>query len=288
MLDAVFRIGCLLLIVTPVSFLILNAINKYSGKESRRRSRFEFRSTNRQDTYHRLEDDVELTFSKWIPDTAQIKLQKAGIQSLAEFVLMLLAVVIVGIIAVIVNCIFFPKYWFAAFFYVPILLGSPIVYVYSMVASNQKQLITQIPLICSVIGREFSRTRNMEYAFQRVYEETRGWPKTVFKKMVDYLNAVKGDVNGALEILVKFNESSIIDQLVISMKQGMNTDRIQEGLDSVSRNAILQKKEMQLKESKSNDAFIFSSAVLLVVLLMVQAAYYFLSDFSISGFMSIK
>jgi Flp pilus assembly protein TadB len=274
----------LLMAVLPILWAAVSWAEKYMGFGfSKKKNKYNFRGTNRQDNLYKIEEELESAIAKWVPISVVRTLRRAGIDSLGEFILQLILILLIVIAAIVLILWFLPQYRWVSVGPI-LLLFTPVLYVAGKLKENERNLILQSPIFTSIISREFSRYNNMEQAFRRAGEETSGWTQVVFKKMVDYMDAVRGDVDGALEIFRSLNEHTVADQFYMSIKQGLATNQVHDALASVSKNALLAKKRMEVEEAKKNDSIIFANAIALFLVLMAQVGYYAFSDFSFLGF----
>lgn len=266
----------LVLILFSVGFLVLRPLEKYANVKEKNKSKLDFEGTNRQTTGFNVNLLLEDKFSKWFPEKTKLYLKRANYESFGELILIYLLVIVLTLIIELVIFWFFFEYWFLM---IPVafLLVVPVAHIIGKLQEHEKDLLSQAPHFTSVIIREFSRYNNMEIAFRRAAAETKGWTRIVFTKMCDYLKAVEGDIDGALNIFNELHGHQITDQFVIAIKQGMSTNKVHEGLVNVSRNAMHEKKLMEIREMKKSDGIIFLNVTVLVMILFADFAYIILN-----------
>lgn len=281
--DQILKLLCIIVVILPPGLYIAQIVGKYTGSNTRRRRMLEFKGTNKASQY-RFGDDVNTSLSRFFSPAFVGKMKKAGIQTITDFLTYVVLFLILASVGFVLNLLFLPDKWYLVFVYGPILISFPFFAVPVQIASNEKDLVRQMPRVASIITREFSRTKSMDKAFHRVAEETTGWTQKVFIQMDEYLQAVKGDVIGSLRIMENLFDHNIVDQFSLSIKQGLNTDKIQIALGNVAKNALLERKKHDLAESKKNDGVIYTNAVILFLLMFIQIAYFFLTSYSFLDF----
>lgn len=262
----------LCLIILCVGMLLLKPLEKYTTLGAKKIGKFGFRGTNRQDTEYRIDEELEKKFSKWFSPSFIKMLTRAGYKSAGEFILMNLVVVVIAIIADLVIYWFFRQYWWMMIPFSSCIF-LPVAHTYGKLQEHEKSLVMQAPIFASVINREFARYGDFEIAFRRASWETTGWISSVFLEMADYLQAVKGDVHGALDIFKELNTHPIAEQFTIAIKNGYDTNNVTAGLTDCSKTAIAEKKKYVMIQIKKKDATIFLNVVFLLFFLMGQITY---------------
>lgn len=259
-------------IIVGIAILILRPLEKYTSMGSKTVGKFGFRGTNRQNIEFNFEEEMGRKVSDWVSPSFLAILKRAGYKSLGEFVLYNLFVAVVAIMADLAILWFLGDYWWLT---IPatFIVAMPAIYTVGKLQENQHSLVTQAPLFTSIVKREFARYNDMAVAFRRAGALTNGWISEVFTKMDDYLGAVEGDIHGALDIFRELNNHPIAEQFVIAIKQGLQTNNINDGLKDVAISAIHEKKKYVQVQIRKKDATIFLNVVILLMLFVGQISY---------------
>jgi len=264
------------IIVLPICYVLYDWLDKYKVFGSTKK-RYMYRGTNRQSHNFKLHEDLENLFGAKIPSTLVEALQRAGTNSIGEFLLQIIAVIVIVAIIVAVNLWFFPEFWWASIFALFLLVLPPL-QVISKLIEHERDFIKQAQLFASTISVEYSRHNDWEVSFRAAVNATTGWTQEVFSRMVNYMDSVKGDVDGALEIFKKLHKHTLADQFVMCVKQGNELSKVKNNLINMKKSAMRAKKELDIKQSKKNDAVIFMAAMSLFLVLGGAAAYYLFYD----------
>lgn len=247
----------------------------------RRNIKYRTQGTNRQHQ-SRLDHQLEKTLQSSVPRRIVNLLHRAGIETLSEPILTIgVWYGLILLVLIIAWSWFISHSWFLVM--VLFLLVLPIYHVVDRVNRFEREMILHTPIFIMAISREFSRTRDIEQAFQKAAQESTGRSRYVFTKMVAHTNAVRGDVEGALAIFQSLFPHTLADQMVLAIKQGLATNRLTQSLGSVVKQALLEKRLIEQKDAKRKDSFIFLNATMLFLVILLQVGYYAFSNFSLSG-----
>jgi Flp pilus assembly protein TadB len=161
-----------------------------------------------------------------------------------------------------------------------LLLGTPALAVLLSRSKRADQILRDTPLLIMTMKRELVRDANYLQAFQRAEKELQGVLQEEIKLLNEYVRSTQGDLRNGLEQLRIRCGHRAMDLFCMTILQGMDTDRVQDGLTELDIQMSGLLRDRIQKQTEKRNLMVFFGTLAAASILLLQGSFY--------GFMNFK
>lgn len=147
----------------------------------------------------------------------------------------------------------------------------------SIIMSRAKRadgILREFPDLVLAIRRELSRSANYIEAFIHAQADLQGVLHMELSKLNQYVRSTQGDIRTALAHFKERCGHRTIDLFCMTIVQGMDTDRVVEGLTELEQQMINLLKDRMQKQTEKRNLMVFFGTIVAASILMLQGAFY--------------
>lgn len=156
---------------------------------------------------------------------------------------------------------------------------SPVLAIYSSRVKRVDQIMRDFPLLVSCLRRELVRSANYIDAFSLAERELKGTLREEIAELNEYIRSTRGDIRGAIENLKSRCGHRTIDLFCMTVIQGMDMDRIIDGLTELEQQMSGILKDRVQKQTEKRNLLVFFGTLGAASILLMQGAFYGLMKF---------
>lgn len=161
-----------------------------------------------------------------------------------------------------------------------LLLVTPVLAVWLSRNKRADQILRDTPLLVMTMKRELVRDANYLAAFQRAEKELQGVLQEEIKLLNEYVRSTQGDLRNGLEQLRIRCGHRAIDLFCLTILQGIDTDRVQDGLTELDIQMSGLLRDRIQKQTEKRNLLVFFGTLAAASILLLQGSFY--------GFMKFK
>lgn len=157
---------------------------------------------------------------------------------------------------------------------------SPVLAILASRVKRADRILRDIPLLIMSVKRELIRDANYIESFQRAEKELQGVLKEEIQLVNEYVRSTQGDLRNGLEQLRIRCGHRAMDLFCMTIVQGMDTDRVQDGLTELDIQMSGLLRDRIQKQTEKRNLMVFFGTLAAASILLLQGTFY--------GFMKFK